>query len=667
MTRPLLIFLLAFYACLATRAQIPVGQQGYADSVQHLLSGAENDSIKARYYLLLSDHWSYSDSLKSIHYLDSSLQVAGDNAYIRALSMYYKGGAYFDTDMEKSKAAYMKSDTLLQKFHTEEAYYFRSKAWRNYGVLHQIADDDSTYIHALLDHAIPLIRQSGSYRYQEGMCYQDLGLLFCNAHQYDKAAGYYLQSIDLLKQKPGNEPAISLAYFMAARCYVFSGKPREAKPLLDQAFKGLKTTSSKTNLPGYYLSEGVYHKEMHQYSQAEHSFNQGIAIARQLQSHYEEMELIFQKYRVLRDQKQYAKAVTLLTNVLNDPKAGVRDDNRVLIYYELSNTYEALGNTAQAYAYMRSYATLKDSISNQDFKTKINELEAKYRLSENRQKIASLEAQQARNALAANNTRIYNGLLIIACFVLLIISVFIGIYYRNNKKLSQQKEINYRQELKELRQQEQLTATRAILQGEERERKRIARDLHDGLGGMLSGVKINLSGWANKNINTGSRAGLEEVLGQLDGSVNELRRISRNMMPETLLKFGLETALRDLCAFYTGEDVQVTFQAINIPADIPQDVQMHIYRMIQELIANAIRHGAARHILVQCSQQDRRFLITVEDDGTGFDPEIQNQKKGLGLLNIHNRVEYLGGQIDIQSQQDQGSSFNIELPLEEVK
>lgn len=195
-----------------------------------------------------------------------------------------------------------------------------------------------------------------------------------------------------------------------------------------------------------------------------------------------------------------------------------------------------------------------------------------------------------------------------------------------------------------------------MLDAEERERQRIGRDLHDGLGGMLAGIKMNLSQQSktdNRNLDT--------VINRLDESVKELRHIARNMMPESLLKIGLEDALHDLCELLQIEDTRIEFQPINIDKNLPLAMQMHIYRIVQELLNNAIRHAKPSNIILQCSQHQNIVHITVEDDGCGFDQELIREKPGIGFSNIKNRVEYLKGNIDIESAKNEGTSINIEI------
>ncbi|GAA4785801.1 hypothetical protein GCM10023231_12110 [Olivibacter ginsenosidimutans] len=154
---------------------------------------------------------------------------------------------------------------------------------------------------------------------------------------------------------------------------------------------------------------------------------------------------------------------------------------------------------------------------------------------------------------------------------------------------------------------------------------------------------------------------IDETILQLESSIGELRRIARNMMPETLIRSGLEVALGDLCISLTSDTVDIEFQAGDIQEGMDVQTQVNIYRIIQELLANAIRHGKATEILVQCIQGENNVLITVEDNGKGFDSKDQMPSKGIGLNNIKNRVDLMKGNVQIDSVINEGTTVNIEL------
>jgi len=149
----------------------------------------------------------------------------------------------------------------------------------------------------------------------------------------------------------------------------------------------------------------------------------------------------------------------------------------------------------------------------------------------------------------------------------------------------------------------------------------------------------------------------------LDSSIKEMRRVAHNMMPEALVKFGLDTALKDFCNDINQSGaLKVNYQSIGLEtATIDQTTGITIYRIVQELLNNTMKHAAAKNAIVQVSNTDGLVSVTVEDDGKGFDVKILNKAKGIGWNNIQNRVEFLKGKLDVNTEPGKGTSVHIEL------
>jgi two-component system, NarL family, sensor kinase len=155
----------------------------------------------------------------------------------------------------------------------------------------------------------------------------------------------------------------------------------------------------------------------------------------------------------------------------------------------------------------------------------------------------------------------------------------------------------------------------------------------------------------------------ERSMDMLDSSIKEMRRVAHNMMPEALVKFGLDTALKDFCNDINQSGaIRASYQSIGLEnVVIEQTTAVTIYRIVQELINNTMKHAAAKTAIVQVSKTNGAISITVEDDGKGFNPVILQSTKGIGWGNIQSRVEYLKGKLDVQSEPDKGTSVHIEL------
>lgn len=209
--------------------------------------------------------------------------------------------------------------------------------------------------------------------------------------------------------------------------------------------------------------------------------------------------------------------------------------------------------------------------------------------------------------------------------------------------------------------EKQLLALNSILKGQEEERSRMAKDLHDGLGGLLSGIKLTLSSMKGNMILQEKDVQLfSKSIGQLDNAITEMRRVAHNLMPEALLKFGLHEAIQDFCdSINESNTVKVKFVQLGM-GTMEKSTEVVLYRIIQELSNNAIKHAAAKNVLIQIDIHEKGITLTVEDDGKGFD--VSAAVKGAGLSNVQSRVDYLKGAIHIHSGIGEGTSVNIEIP-----
>lgn len=653
---PALLLALAFNSY----AQLPLDQERYVDSLNNLLRTEISDSVKAKANFMLLYYWTARDTSMARKHLDAARQLSRSSPYMTALYYAHEGYFYYAGDIAKSEAAFLVADSLLRPFRSKEAYTARSNIWSVYAVLQQRKDDDRAYIDIVLNKAVPMAFKAGDTALAASL-YSGLGVAFMNIDQNDKAALYFNKSMRILENAPTQPSRVAATYVRAGENYMILGQYEEAKKILDKTRKILEPYPDSELYARYYLVEGLYRHHLGQYAQAVASYDKGIAHAAGPNKTYTIQELMSHKGRSLVDGKQYNEALKVLNIMAASPETMETISSRMQLFKDFAESYAGLGKPGLAYSYQKKYSDLSDSMHATQLKKDLNELELKYRNAENQKEIITLKSRNEQNALSARNGRLWIGLLASAIIILLIVIIFAQLYYRNNKKLQAQKELNYQQQLKEVEQQQRLQFGQAVLQGEEQERRRLARDLHDGLGGMLAGVKINLSGQVEDNPSQDQRGELQKIIVQLDNSVTELRRIAHNMMPVNLLKFGLETALRDLCESLISEKTRIEFQAYGIESSLPEQTQINIYRIVQEMLSNAVRHAEAGHIMLQCSQNGNTFLITQEDDGQGFDADAEHSSKGIGLSNIKNRVGFLKGKMEIDSVIGEGTTINIEL------
>jgi two-component system, NarL family, sensor kinase len=240
--------------------------------------------------------------------------------------------------------------------------------------------------------------------------------------------------------------------------------------------------------------------------------------------------------------------------------------------------------------------------------------------------------------------------------LLLAIAIILFMVFYQKKMIQEQYnrqklEIEYQQKMME-----------AALESQESERKRVAGDLHDSIGGMLSAIRVGLTTIARQ---LPDPLYLEEQKKMLDETIGNVRMISRDLMPSTLDKFGLTNALRELCDRYqTTAVIPVRFQEDGDFDHLSAREQLMLFRIAQELVGNAVKHAQATEIWVSIVR-NTSVVLTVEDDGTGFDFAVKriNGQSGLGLFNIENRVRLLNGSIEFSRGAIKGSRVVVNAPL----
>ncbi len=219
-------------------------------------------------------------------------------------------------------------------------------------------------------------------------------------------------------------------------------------------------------------------------------------------------------------------------------------------------------------------------------------------------------------------------------------------------------------ELTTFKQKQQFIAMRAMLEGQEKERARIARDLHDGLGNLLSTVKVTVGNLGLAGHVTSDKELFNSANTLIDAACQEVRKISHEMMPQALERLGLNRALEDLVQ--TNDQThgfRALFNVYGEEKELDDATEMMLFRITQELLNNIIKYAKAKEVNIQLTYGDDWLNLTVEDDGIGFDTESVRAKEGMGLRSIAFRTAHIGGQYEIESQPGKGTMASINVPL----
>lgn len=630
----------------------------YIDSIAKVTKNTQSDSIKCLYSFRLSKlYLMVQDAKKSKEYLVQANKLKGKFPFLNDAGLFYNSYSFLEKgDVDGFEKTLLDANNKLKKYYNTEAYRLRAIILQNYGIMQQRKNNEKTYMKLLINEAIPVAKKSRDYELISAL-YKAVAIIFMNNNEREKANEYLSEAQRYIERAIKKTPTLAESkmetYIINAENLVELQHFYDAQKVLDKAFSTLKNFPESNLNDSYFYSEGLYYAKQNKNTDALKSYEKGIKSAEKHQNAIALNRLKFAEYEVLFKLKNYEKSKKNLDYLLKNTPFVVDKKN---YYNELAKVYNATKEYDKAYFYSHKYNAINDSLNNTKFKSEIVELEAKYKKAESEKKITMLESLNNKAALMVSTNRLNSLLFAGLSFLLLLIVLFLWIFNKNQKKLSIQKEINLKQELSAFEDRHKLSVSKALIQGEEMERKRIARDLHDGLGSMLSGVKIHLNQVKKENPET-----VNGVDALLDNSIKELRNISQNLMPESLLELSLEHALRDLCAANSNAVTKVEFQYLIKKSKLPKNSEIMIYRIIQELLNNALKYAKASQVLVSCSQNKDVFFITVEDNGVGFDISDPKNKNGMGLKNIKNRVEFLNGKLEIDSKLNEGTSAYIEL------
>ncbi|CCG99738.1 histidine kinase [Fibrella aestuarina BUZ 2] len=245
-----------------------------------------------------------------------------------------------------------------------------------------------------------------------------------------------------------------------------------------------------------------------------------------------------------------------------------------------------------------------------------------------------------------------------------------------NKSLKKARQQLYEASQRQLQEQAdaQKSRTAYLITGQEEERKRLSRELHDGLGQMLTAIKLQIEGLEVKlSKGRADEVNLATLKNLITQTIQETRSISNNLMPSVLSDFGLSVALRRLAESHnraeqkSAESAQIEYtvdkEFDSAPLPLDQNVEITLYRVAQESITNAIRHGKARHIRLHLQQQNQQIQFTIEDDGLGFKTQrLTKEPHGQGVHNMHERIKLLNGTFVIHSTPGEGTKISVNIP-----
>ncbi|MBK7309415.1 MAG: sensor histidine kinase [Sphingobacteriaceae bacterium] len=478
-----------------------------------------------------------------------------------------------------------------------------------------------------------------------------------NLKQYGNMMTYARRGYKLAKES-GSLEAEAGAWNYIAYAYEGMKKADSAIYAGKKAFELFVELGDSNLIAGTLNNLGYYHRLAFKDKEALTYYEKALVIAHNIGDISSEALYNCNVSNIYLAMKKYDLCEKYIKEAERLSKGDVSKDNLLSIYKTLGQLYAYTGRGVQANDYYEKYALLKDELFSGETAKQLSEMQVKY---DTERKITENILLQNENELKTAQLS-KNRLLLIFLIVGIILIAAVSYLLFVRTKLKQKQLLD-----KELLQQKELRS-KAVIEAEEKERVRIARELHDGIGQQLSAAKLNISGLqaSLKTNKPEEELMLKNALDLLDESVKEVRAVSHSMVPNALIKSGLVMAVREFVnKISSSGNLKVNLEIVGMSGRLDSTVENILFRVMQELVNNIIKHAQASEVGIQFIKHDKELTILIEDNGKGFDvnTKLNETDGGIGLKNIQSRIDFLNGEVIFDSYPDKGTTVTIEIPV----
>jgi signal transduction histidine kinase len=520
------------------------------------------------------------------------------------------------------------------------------------------------------------VYKSLNLKLEEGNTYFNIGGLYSRMSNVTEALNYYSESLSIYESLGSDLDKADL-FLLLGEVYLKDNNPNEALKYFKMSEDIYSQKGKPSDLALVQHGYGKAYAQLEQYPKAKAYYQETILKQKELNS-TDDLGNVYNSLAVTNYRaKEYNEA---LSNYRKGLEIAQELKLPALIrgsLLGLSEVYEALGNSKRAYQYRLQYETVKDSLDNIEKSRQIAELREVYESEKKDEQISQLElenevvhAKSEANAALADKQRAEKVIYILTALGLLVLGIILYFYFRQRLaltklKVREEKE-GHIKAVNELMVQQQTKTLEAMVEGQEKERKRIAKELHDHFGSLMAAVKVNLTAVAEDNFITIENSDQMKNLSILvDKACEDIRSLSHSMNIGISENFGLLPALKDLAfSISQSERIQVQFHASNFNQDLDLATEVTAYRLVQELVSNALKHAKASKITIQLTCLDNILNLIVEDNGVGFDADhLMENSLGIGLKSIQSRIADMQGDFQVDSRIGKGTTVIIDLPV----
>lgn len=655
MLKYIFIFLLLPTLCLSQTKKLSAQQhfiKQKTDSLTGKINATSNSLLKAKAYINLFSVYEKNDLNKAKLFIDTAKMLCNtlkNDTLLMSLNNKY-AAYFFDIGQPDSAKLYATKSLKLAYKLKQNATIATSLGLiaNSYSIKNDFKNAHFYYLKAVK------IYMALNNQFAIGNSYINMGNLFQHQGIIPQAEKYYALAGTIFKKLNDNERLAQL-YNNYGILYGENNQLIKSEKYFVASTSIREKLSDQLNLANAYLNVGAINILLKKYKKAEDFLLKSMLKFKSINNVYGQTSCLTNLGQIQEETKNYTKAIYYYQQsiALSKTNNNMEDLENALI--NISNTYRKKGDYKQAFLYNEELIDLKDTIYKKSLTAEIAEMQIKYETEKKQQNINLLNKENKIQKLTVARRNTY---LVISLGALLT-TFLLGFLFYNRYKLKQETRLQ-----SEIIKQQDL-ATKAVLEAEEKERKRIAGDLHDGVGQLFSVVKMNLSGLLDrlKPTLTNDKILAEKTLALVDESCKEVRNISHQMMPNLLLKAGLASAIKDFIDKIDKESLKVNLQTVGLNQRLSTNIELVLYRVLQETVNNVIKHAKASQLNLQLVKDTESITATIEDNGKGFDKNLIEKFEGIGLKNIRTRVEYLKGSVDFDSQLNGGTVVSIWIPL----
>ncbi len=653
--------LVAFATCLLLLSGIPVSaQSAYDDSLYTIFKSGPNDSVRLSAINKLVNAHRMTDPEKAFDYADQAIELARTSPYNIGLSLTYMSiGLTFQSRGDFDSALiYLDSANYIAANQGDTSAL--AAIANNIGLTYMRSSElDSSLVYLLL--ALKYKENLGpGYDVNRAFTLGNIASIYYKKDELYMAYETFLEVASIFV-KFDQHIYLAQCFSQISQVFIDMELPDSAMCYINKSDSILKIHDSKfvTSLNFQRYGEtlmlmGEYQKAIKELKTALSMFEEMGALPYIAVTKYNLAKAYLNTGNIKKSIDFAKSSIKLATDVEDEPV--VVEGHEVL-----AHAYKAKGEYKLAYETYQKYHEEVMEIRNREREDRIDDLTAKYESLKKEYQIRELtKANEIAQLEAEKSLSQRNYITIIAFTLVLLLATFILWLIGRLRNRTRMEAINkklHEQQLSELEKTQKLLSAKFMIEGQEKERERIARDLHDDIGSQLAAIKLHIETTEPKKDKT-----FDQTITRINNAYEDVRRISHNLMPMSLSKAGLPTAIRDLSHnISTTKKLHIDVQTIGLENRLDSTTEVMLFRIIQEAMKNIIRHAEAQKVVVQLINDGNIISLTIEDDGKGFDINKSENTEGLGMKSMKSRVEFLNGKMDIKSKEEEGTSIYVEV------